>query len=67
MSASRIVSIIETQSKSSLGRSSIYKGIKDGTFPKPIRLGARRIGFLEAEIDQWIETRIKASRQQVSA
>lgn len=59
---SRIINLHATQYKTSCGRSFIYQGIKDGTFPKSIQLGARRIGFLESEIDEWITSRIKASR-----
>lgn len=34
----------------------------DPTFPKPISLGASSIGFLEHEVDTWIQSRIAASR-----
>lgn len=30
---------------------------KDPTFPRAIALGAKAIGFLEHELDAWIETR----------
>jgi prophage regulatory protein len=49
-----------------LGRSSIYAGVKNGTFPAPISLGERAVGWLESEIMTWIETR-KVARQQVAA
>ncbi len=32
-------------------RSSIYLGIEDGTFPKPVKLGARSIGWPSTVID----------------
>lgn len=32
----------------------------DATFPTPLKLGQRRIGFLEHEIDAWIESRKRA-------
>lgn len=41
-----------------LGRSSIYNFIKAGTFPKPVPLGGRAVGWLAAEINSWIEARI---------
>ena len=44
------------------GRASIYAGVKSGTFPAPIKLGARAVGWLESEIDQWISARTAASR-----
>jgi prophage regulatory protein len=50
-----------------LGKSSIYAGIKKGTFPPPIKLGERASGWLEAEISNWIEARITSTRNGVSA
>jgi prophage regulatory protein len=43
-------------------RSSIYAGIKDGSFVQPIKLGPRAIGFLEKEIDEWIKRRVEQTR-----
>lgn len=40
-----------------LGRSSIYAGVKAGTFPAPVRLSARAVGFFENSIDRWISER----------
>ncbi|WP_228937885.1 helix-turn-helix transcriptional regulator [Paraburkholderia saeva] len=34
-----------------LSRSTIYQRIKDGTFPRPIRLGARAVGWRVGDID----------------
>lgn len=48
--------------RTGLSRSSIYLAINAGTFPKPIKLGERSIGFLESEVNQWIEQRIEESR-----
>ncbi|AVQ86876.1 Rha family transcriptional regulator [Plesiomonas shigelloides] len=38
-----------------------YKLIKDGEFPKPIKLG-RSSRWLESEVETWLQTRIKQSR-----
>ena len=46
-----------------LGRSSVYAGVKAGTFPAPVRLSARAVGFSEISIDRWISERIKAGGQ----
>ena len=43
-----------------LSRSSIYRAISAGQFPKPVSLGARAIGFLESEIDEWLRQRVEA-------
>ena len=34
----------------------------NGSFPKPVRLGARAIGWIESEVDAWIREQIAASR-----
>ena len=54
------------QSRTGLSRSSIYLGISKGTFPKPINLGARAVGWLESDIDNWIDARIQASASGVT-
>ena len=38
-----------------MSRSLIYLKIKDGSFPTPIKLSHRSIGFLSSDIDLWIE------------
>jgi prophage regulatory protein len=45
-----------------LKRSTIYAAIAAGTFPKPIHLGPRAVGWLETDIDQWLADRVAASR-----
>jgi prophage regulatory protein len=45
-----------------LSRSTIYLRIAEGTFPKAIGLGGRAVGWLEAEIQEWLQRRIQASR-----
>lgn len=44
-----------------LSRSTIYAMMKNGTFPQSISLGARAVGWLEADIQAWIDSRITAS------
>ena len=46
--------------------SSIYNFISDGTFPKPVSLGSRSVGWLEHEIDEWISERIDKRNQGVN-
>lgn len=46
-----------------LSRSSIYARVKRSEFPKPISLGERAVGWVESEILDWIDQRIKQSRQ----
>jgi prophage regulatory protein len=46
-----------------LSRSTVYNRISEGSFPTPISLGGRAVGWIEAEIQGWLEDRIQASRQ----
>ena len=48
--------------KTGLSRSSIYLYMKDKAFPKPISLGQRSVGWIEKDINDWIETRTNLSR-----
>lgn len=61
--ATTILRLPETIKRTGKSRSSIYLDIKSGSFPKPIKLGARSIGFVEQEIDEWIEKKIQNSRK----
>jgi prophage regulatory protein len=48
--------------RTGLKRSAIYEQMAAGTFPKCIKLGPRAVGWLETEIDDWLQSRIQASR-----
>ena len=50
------------QAITGLSRSTIYAKMGAGTFPSPIRLGARSVGWLVEEIEAWIAARIAESR-----
>jgi prophage regulatory protein len=39
-------------------RSTIYKRIAEGEFPKPVKLGAKSVGWVEDEISAYNEARI---------
>jgi prophage regulatory protein len=45
-----------------LRRSTIYAAIAAGTFPRPIHLGPRAVGWLESDVDQWLAQRVAHSR-----
>ncbi len=53
----------EVLSRTGLSRSQIYKLQSSGSFPKSISLcGGRAVGWLDNEIDEWMEYRINESR-----
>ncbi len=54
----------QVEKRVGLTRSPIYARIKNGTFPKPIHLGnGRAVGWIEAEIDAWLDEQIQKSRK----
>ena len=44
----------------------IRKMIHQGKFPKPIKLGERATGFIEAEIDAWLAEKAAARTVQAA-
>ena len=50
----------DVSQRTGLGRSALYAAIKDGRFPKPIKLGPRASGWSAAEVAEWITERIAA-------
>ena len=58
----KILRLPAVKERTGLSRSSIYSHISHGQFPKPIGLGARAVGWLDADIESWLSERIKQSR-----
>ena len=48
--------------RTGLSRSTIYLRISEGNFPKPVPLGGRAVGWIEAEVNDWLNQQIEASR-----
>lgn len=55
----RILRRAEVEAKTGFKRAHIYALMKDGRFPKAMRLGVRAVGWDSAEIDQWIFDRLQ--------
>jgi len=55
----RILRLKEVISKTGLARSTIYKYIDIGSFPRPVPLGGRSVGWVESEVLAWIESAIQ--------
>lgn len=51
----RILRLPDVKSITGLSRSLIYKMIADGTFPQPLHLGARAVGWLASEIFSFLK------------
>ena len=55
----RIIRLKEVIDSTGLARSTIYKYIAEGTFPKPVSLGDRCVGWVDSEVHDWILARIE--------
>ncbi len=60
--AHNILRLPAVKTRTGLSRSSIYLRVADGSFPRPISLGARAVGWIESEIEGWIARKILESR-----
>ena len=63
----RLLRLTDVRERVPYSRSTIYKLISQGEFPKPISIGERAVAWLESDIDAWIEARIQNGRAEVSA
>lgn len=58
-----ILRLPAVKARTGLSRSTIYLRIADGSFPKPVSLGGRAVGWIEAEVNDWLKQQIEISRQ----
>ena len=74
-SALTIIRRKQVEARTGLSRSSIYARLRknpkrpgdyDPTFPKPISVGAKAVGWIEAEIDAWLTAQVEKSRKAAS-
>ena len=56
----RIIRLKEVIENTGLSRSTIYKYVGEGMFPKPVPLGGRTVGWVDQEIDEWILAKIES-------
>ncbi|MCF1459256.1 MAG: AlpA family transcriptional regulator [Shewanella sp.] len=62
-SVTSILRLPAVKARTGLSRSTIYLRISEGSFPKPISLGDRAVGWVESEINDWLNHQIKTSRK----
>lgn len=55
----RLLKLKDVMYTTGLARSTVYKYISDGNFPKPVSLGERNVAWLESEIQDWIMEKIE--------
>jgi prophage regulatory protein len=57
----RLIRLPEVQHRVGLGRSTIYRWMAEGKFPRPVQLGGYSVAWAESEIDGWVADRITHS------
>ena len=65
----RFIRLNEVLSRTGYGRTSIYRKMEDGSFPRSIKLGgppvdpeafdSRAVAWIENEVEQWIDSMIE--------
>ncbi|MDP4743751.1 MAG: AlpA family transcriptional regulator [Porticoccaceae bacterium] len=58
-----ILRLPTVKKRTGLSRSTIYLRISEGRFPTPVSLGGRAVGWVEAEVNDWLNQQIEASRK----
>lgn len=57
-----ILRLPTVKTRTGLSRSTIYLRVAEGNFPAPVSLGGRAVGWIEAEVNDWLDRQIAASR-----
>jgi prophage regulatory protein len=55
----RILRSKNVQSKTGYSRMQIHRLERAGDFPPRVRLGPNSVGWLESEVDDWLEKKVK--------
>lgn len=54
----RVLRRPEVQERTGLSKSGLYLAIQQGEFPKQIKIGQRAVGWLETDVDEWLQVRV---------
>lgn len=65
-SSGRILSMKLLVCVTGLSKSTIYAYVQSGQFPAQIKLGIRRVGWLEHEVQEWLKNRVIESRPTIN-
>ena len=62
----QLLRLKQVRSITGLGRSTIYRWMEAGRFPKPVRLGPRSVAWIDYEIEAWVLQRSRCSYRESS-
>ena len=60
----RFMRIDEVISVTGLGRNTIYTRMREGTFPRQVRLGPNSVAWLQSDISNWMTSLVTSSSSQ---
>ncbi len=60
-SRSRLIRRQEVEEMTGLKRSAIYLNVQKGEFPTPVKIGRRAVAWIEEEIQEWVDSRPRAT------
>jgi len=55
MTDNNLLSINQVCEKVNRSRVTLWKWVKDGQFPKPLKIGNRTLGWKEADFNHWLQ------------
>ncbi|MDG2518084.1 helix-turn-helix transcriptional regulator [Lysobacter soli] len=58
----KIIRLPTVSEMTGLPRATIYDHIAKGTFPRQVKIGPRAAGWIAADVEAWIQSRIAESR-----
>jgi prophage regulatory protein len=64
--ALQVLRLRDVKSRTGKSTSGIYADMASGKFPRPIPLGERTVGWLESEVDGWIEACLRKRETRAS-
>ena len=53
-SPARFIKLPEVEARVAFDGATIYRRVKAGTFPRPVKVGKRASRWLEADVERWV-------------
>lgn len=63
----KLLSMAQVTAATTLSSTSIYRLVKSGAFPQPLKLQDRTVAWVEEEVSAWIEKRIIDGKAEYAA
>jgi prophage regulatory protein len=58
-----LIRLREVERRTAITRSEIYARMRQGVFPRPVRIGLRAVAWVEEEIDAYVTEKINTTRK----